>query len=301
MLERLLLGGTMRLNGLAYIAAAFLIASTCSNLLAQTAQLPVGPRPISAGFFDASYPQTEKRQHLGTDFTAPAGTTVFSPISGMIVINRTDATDVMEAYVVIRAQNGVEHVLGHITSPYNVGATVEAGQQIGTIRQWPGQPGRSHVHWGINRLGIMQAMTGGWGWGRAPISATRGQAIARGWIDAGNASSSANRKPQPPQNVMPALSGGACSHLVSEAELAVIGRTSTLPPEFNVLTLDSRNILRWNKATIDGVALQQYLDATTRLPRRPFLIFKVESGSDGRIAAQTKRIITRSEFCTPAS
>lgn len=156
--------------------------------IAQTLQLPVGPRPVSSGFFDPNYPPTQARQHLGTDFTAPVGTAVYSPVDGTIVTNATGAADVMEAYLVIRSRGGPEHVLGHIASALQAGASIRVGQQVGTVRAWPGQPSRSHVHWGINRLGIAQAMSGGWGWGRAPVTATRSQAQVKGWI--GTASSS---------------------------------------------------------------------------------------------------------------
>lgn len=166
------------------LTAALLALGLAGAALAQSMQLPAGPRPVSSGFFDANYPPSQNRQHLGTDFTAPVGTAVFSPVDGTIVTNATNATDVMEAYLVIRSGSGPEHVLGHIASSLRAGAAVRAGQQVGTIRAWPGQPGRSHVHWGINRLGVAQAMRDGWGWGRAPVTATRSQAQAKGWVSA---------------------------------------------------------------------------------------------------------------------
>lgn len=168
------------------LAAASLVVSAVGTGNAQTVRLPAGPRPISSGYFDANYPPSQNRQHLGTDFTAPVGTPVYSPVDGIVVTNGTGAANVMEAYLVIRASNGNEHVLGHIASTLRAGSAVRVGQQVGTVRGWPGEPGRSHVHWGINRLGIAQAMTGGWGWGRAPVSATRSEAQARGWVDSGN-------------------------------------------------------------------------------------------------------------------
>jgi murein DD-endopeptidase MepM/ murein hydrolase activator NlpD len=143
--------------------------------------LPVGPGRISSGFFDPQYPRTEHRQHLGADFLAPTGSPVYAPVEGDIVVNNTAASDVMDAYLVIRSGGGVEHVLGHIASGLSARSHVKAGQQVGTIRPWPGQPNRSHVHWGVNRFGVLQAMRGGWGWGRAPEQATRAEAEARGW------------------------------------------------------------------------------------------------------------------------
>jgi murein DD-endopeptidase MepM/ murein hydrolase activator NlpD len=143
------------------------------------AQPPAGPRPISAGFFDPGYAQSENRQHLGVDYTAPAGAAVWSPATGVVVRNRTAAADIMEAYIVIREKNGTEHVLGHISSALREGVEVKRDGSVGTVRDW-GR--RSHVHWGINRLGVIQAIRGDWGWGRAPVTATKAQARERGWV-----------------------------------------------------------------------------------------------------------------------
>ena len=154
-----------------------------ARLQAAQYRLPVGPARISSSYFDPNYPPTENRQHLGIDMLAAVGTPVYAPASGRVVTNMTSAADVMQAYLVIRGGDGVEHVLGHIASNLTAGANVRVGQLVGTIRAWPGQPGRSHVHWGVNRLGVAQAITNGWGWGRAPVSATMAQAAARGWVN----------------------------------------------------------------------------------------------------------------------
>lgn len=143
--------------------------------------LPAGPGRISAGYFDRDYLRSENRQHLGIDTLAAAGSRIASPINGEVVTNRTDASDVMQAYLVIRASNGEEHVFGHISSSLNRGDRVRTGDEIGRVRSWPGQSGRSHVHWGVNRNGVAQAMSGSWGWGRAPADATREDAARRGW------------------------------------------------------------------------------------------------------------------------
>ena len=133
---------------------------------------------MSAGYFDPAYATEESRQHLGIDIAGEAGSSVKAPISGTVKLNKTDAGDVMQAYLVIRGDNGDEHVLGHITSTLSEGSAVKAGEDVGRIRTWPGN---SHVHWGINRKSVAGAMTGKWGWGRAPVSATRSEASALGW------------------------------------------------------------------------------------------------------------------------
>lgn len=159
--------------GMAFLCTGALVATVALG------QPPAGPRPISAGFFDPAYARSENVQHLGVDYVAPAGAPVWSPVDGVVIRNRTSASDIMQAYLVIRESNGTEHVLGHISSPLREGAQVRANGSVGTVRDW-GR--RSHVHWGRNRLGVIQAIGGDWGWGRAPITATRAQARDKGWI-----------------------------------------------------------------------------------------------------------------------
>jgi murein DD-endopeptidase MepM/ murein hydrolase activator NlpD len=130
------------------------------------------------GFFDPAYAKSEKRQHLGVDLSAKADTDVRSPVDGSVVTNNTAAADVMQAYLVIKAADG-EHVLGHISSALPRGAIVSRNQVVGKVRVWPNN---SHVHWGINKKGVSQAMTGNWGWGRAPETATAKEAADKGWV-----------------------------------------------------------------------------------------------------------------------
>lgn len=136
-----------------------------------------GNASVNYGYFDANYLRMESRQHLGVDLRASADTIVLSHVRGEVITNRTDRS-VDQAYLVIRASNGDEHVFGHISSNLRVGAEVRAGQEIGRVRDW----GRnSHLHWGVNGSGVSQAVQGDWGWGRAPANATREDASRRGW------------------------------------------------------------------------------------------------------------------------
>lgn len=144
---------------------------------------PVSPVRVNSGFFDRNYPPEQSRQHLGVDLAAAVGVQAHAPVSGRVMTNRTNDPNVMQAFLVIRGSDGTEHVLGHIASSLRVGAFVQIGQSVGIVRAWPGCPTCSHVHWGINRKGIGQAAWGDWGWGRAPLTATRAQAAARGWVD----------------------------------------------------------------------------------------------------------------------
>gem|GEM_PF-3327436 len=163
--------------------ACLQLASTSAMAQSERAALQAGRTQITAGFFDPAYAQSENRQHLGIDFAAGAESDVFAPVDGDIVVNRTYASDVMQAYLVIRTTQGNEHVLGHISSSLAVGTHVIVGERVGAVRAWPNQPRRSHVHWGVNRTGVTRAIGDDWGWGRAPASATRLDAANRGWLD----------------------------------------------------------------------------------------------------------------------
>lgn len=142
--------------------------------------LPVPLRGRVWGYFDPEYLRDEDRQHLGLDLPADARDPVVSPVTGVVITDKTDNPDTMQAYMVIREDGtGVEHVLGHVRSTVGL-VRVERGKPVATVRDW-GE--RSHVHWGANRLGVAQALNDKWGWGRAPAGATRQKAEARGWID----------------------------------------------------------------------------------------------------------------------
>jgi len=140
---------------------------------------------FSRGFYDPRYPSDYQpsAQHLGVDLPSPVGTIVVSPVPGQVVHNGTRASDPFNKYLVIRdSRSGLEHVLGHIDSTLEEGATVNAGDRVGTIVRAGTGP---HLHWGVNRRGVLAAMDvhAGWGFGRAPVVSTPTDATARGWID----------------------------------------------------------------------------------------------------------------------
>lgn len=145
---------------------------------------PVGGSPlvISAKFFDPRYPTSwdQGAQHLGIDLPAPKGTTVRSPIAGQVVLNQTAGTDAFKKYLIIKDQDGLEHVFGHLDSNLAARQQVEIGDGIGAIVTAGTGP---HVHWGINQGSITSTISGPWGFGRAPLSATEADARAKGWLD----------------------------------------------------------------------------------------------------------------------
>ncbi|WP_299829291.1 M23 family metallopeptidase [uncultured Roseobacter sp.] len=152
--------------------------------VANLTQSPVPNPSYSAVFFDESYPDDpaakSPAQHLGVDIPVPSGSAVLSPVSGVLISNQTDPDDPWNSRVVIRAENGDEHVLGHINSSIKAQTSIDIGDPVGTILTAGSGP---HLHWGVNTIGVQGAMGGGWGWGRAPVTTTLSEANKKGWID----------------------------------------------------------------------------------------------------------------------
>ncbi len=139
---------------------------------------------LSAGFLTSADEVRHGSQLLGLELRADAGTPVLSPVSGIIIGNRT-GTDVPadQRWLILRdTASGQEHVFGHLVSPLQPGEEVRAGEQLGEIASGSGG---HRLHWGINRLGIWQAVdtAAGWGWEHGPAEADAEQVHARGWID----------------------------------------------------------------------------------------------------------------------
>lgn len=137
---------------------------------------------ISAGYFDDTYLTEEGVQHLGVDIPAPDKSVVVAPVSGTVILNRTNVADPFNAYLIIRSSaTGFEHVLAHLKSDIEAPSTVNAGDPIGTIVKAGSGP---HLHYGLNQLSVGAAIdvSTGWGFGRGPASATPMDAGKRGWL-----------------------------------------------------------------------------------------------------------------------
>lgn len=138
---------------------------------------------LAAGFLDPVHAARQERQLLGVELHASAGTPVPAPIAGMIAGNRT-GTDAPagERWLILRdPETGREHIFGHLVSPLQPGDSIGVGEPLGEIAAGEGG---GRVHWGINRLGIWQAVdaAAGWGWGTGPADASPAEVAARGWI-----------------------------------------------------------------------------------------------------------------------
>lgn len=103
--------------------------------------------------FGGSYCYLPGREHLGTDSQgAPAGSSVFALTSG--TVRRVDSWGTQWGAAI-----GIEHrtssgsrflaIYGHVDASVRVGATVRAGQRIGTLYNLPGN---HHLHLGIRPL-----------------------------------------------------------------------------------------------------------------------------------------------------
>lgn len=104
---------------------------------------PAGDR-MGLRFMDGQW-----RMHTGTDFPAPAGTSIKAPLDGQVVLSGWDAGGLGNS-IQIRTIDGSLHVFGHMQSPSNlvVGAKVSGGDEIGKV----GSTGHStgpHVHWTV--------------------------------------------------------------------------------------------------------------------------------------------------------
>ena len=143
-------------------------------------------------FFDPNYDKNVA-QHLGTDYKANGGATVYAISDGNVTWTKASSSyaDSYNAAVIVEQSNGVQVVYGHITSSLVVGSKVTKGQQIGTVRYSGNTPSgyhNAHLHMGYNtKKGYALPTTlsnGNWGWGRAPYSTTKDYATTtRGWVD----------------------------------------------------------------------------------------------------------------------
>lgn len=162
-----------------------LIAAVSTSARAQQGSLTL-PVPgfdgeYSANYFDEAYLADEGAQHLGVDLPAQEGSTIVSPVVGRVILNRTNASNAFNSFLIVRANNtGHEHVFAHIVSDLAAHTPVSVGDPLGTIVTAGSGP---HLHWGINTLSVAAAIHGEWGFGRGPNNSTQSQAIARGWID----------------------------------------------------------------------------------------------------------------------
>lgn len=87
--------------------------------------------------------------HYGIDYAAKQGTPIKSPISGTVTTNSNEK-DGFGNYLVIRDQNGQNHIFGHMKkqSDLKVGQKISQGQNIGNVGSTGFSTG-SHLHYEV--------------------------------------------------------------------------------------------------------------------------------------------------------
>lgn len=110
-----------------------------ADIFASTAfQAPSADHPVTAGYvFDQNYLNEVGRYHIGIDFKAQLGDSVFSPTTGTVLraMNQTDPTDKNEAVFIQEDGSGRIWVVGHIDVQVKQGDHVTFGQSdLGTVK-----------------------------------------------------------------------------------------------------------------------------------------------------------------------
>lgn len=139
-------------------------------------------------FLDPNYKKDLGKQHLGTDYKAGAGTSVYATRPGTVVEN-INSKNPFNADVIVQNPDGSREVYGHVKSDLKAGTQIKQGQQVGTIRNPdPNFPQYApHLHYGENTKGIVDnpkiPNPSGWGWGQAPSKTQPSDIKKEGWID----------------------------------------------------------------------------------------------------------------------
>jgi murein DD-endopeptidase MepM/ murein hydrolase activator NlpD len=150
---------------------------------AATAEAPFPPMrylQVIFGFFDRRFVGFNGGlEHAGVDFAAAAGTPVFAICDGTAALTRTDRPEIIHAVLVVEHQcpeplGKVYGYYGHIHSSLTEGDKVNAGDAIGTVRDWQAN---SHLHFGLSR-NLMEE-----NWGVHPRGATLQGLLGMGWLD----------------------------------------------------------------------------------------------------------------------
>ena len=123
------------------------------KILKMTFPLPIAP-VVTAHFLDPEYKKILGRDHFGTDFSAPQGTTVFAPMDG--VIKKVAQNGYAYSYLIIDHGNDLFTLYGHISDVTVLeGDSVVRGQEIAKTGGTPGMPGSGffttgpHLHFEV--------------------------------------------------------------------------------------------------------------------------------------------------------
>ena len=141
---------------------------------------PLSNLQIIFGFYDRRFPGFNNgKEHLGVDFSAAAGTTVYAVCDGVVVSNNTDYADIVSAVVAVEHEcdqplGKVYGYYGHVLSPLLANEAVSAGSIIGVVRNWSWN---SHLHFGMSTQLLMES------WGVVPRGPSLGSLEEQGWLN----------------------------------------------------------------------------------------------------------------------
>lgn len=87
-------------------------------------------------------------QHGGTDFAAPAGSTVYAPYAMKVIAIAYYGDEGRKGwYVIGTLGDGAEYYSGHLNNvQVKRGDLIDAGTPIGQTWDWWGDAGRPHTH-----------------------------------------------------------------------------------------------------------------------------------------------------------
>lgn len=127
---------------------------------------------VTWAFFAKGYDRN--KNHLGADYRIGKGEELCCHFDGEVIYVGGQTPD---TYATI--WDGLFlHVFGHLKFSAKIGP-IKKGQLIGLIIDYPTGV---HLHYGMN-MNRYLPLGDGWGWGKCPISKTRTDEAAKGWVD----------------------------------------------------------------------------------------------------------------------
>ncbi|MBO4730286.1 MAG: peptidoglycan DD-metalloendopeptidase family protein [Bacteroidaceae bacterium] len=111
--------------------------------------MPIKSRIVTSNF---GYRARFRRNHYGTDINGCTGDTIYAAFAGKVRVRKYDAKG-FGYYIVLRHNNGLETVYGHLSKQLvNVNQEVRSGQPIGLCGN-TGHSFGSHLHFETRVLG----------------------------------------------------------------------------------------------------------------------------------------------------
>lgn len=151
--------------------------------LAQAAQpappLQPLPKPNSQCLLGMACASKDKEKlHTGIDYSVLPGTPVYSICDGVVHHDASKKPDIWNRFLIVKhndcgGYNTLFGYYGHIDSLVgSEGTKITKGQHIGSVKEWPGQPSNTHLHFGTST----KWFPSGWGY-------QAGDPLSNGWLD----------------------------------------------------------------------------------------------------------------------